>query len=187
MYCPTADDFSSIRFRDGPERIVTTRDAEKIERHVKWNWKFEMQPSDVVPEAQYHIATFVAPSWLESTKKHIRESIAPFGQEISDDGRWLRQESASTAIDFFEAVGDLLPGNPYLYGSTKGDVVAEFEGDSYSLTVVITTDFALMFAVQDGAPIEKKIEFMLDYRKELERFSQRLSVGRYGSTLEAAD
>ena len=56
----------------------------------------------------------------------------------------------------FEAASDVLPGEPYIYSSVDGDLVAEFK-DSYGrLTTIIGPTFTIGFAVV-GREILKEV------------------------------
>ena len=77
-----------------------------------------------------------AVGWLPVVGSRIRNSLAPVGTEPSEE--WLDNSSANAALQFFNTTADLLPGEPYIYATHSGDLVAEFEAETANLTAVIS-------------------------------------------------
>ena len=70
----------------------------------------------------------VRASWLSNVERRIRGSIPTSSEPLSNTGRWLEPQLAWQAINFFQATSDILPGEPYVYASLMGDLIAEFKG-----------------------------------------------------------
>lgn len=88
--------------------------------------------------------------WLGAVERRIRDSIVPTEHIADNDGRWLAFDVANAAIQFFRQVSALLPGEPYIYSSAAGDLVAEFNAMHGQLTSVVTVDKLLAVAMVDG-------------------------------------
>ena len=72
-----------------------------------------------------YIPYLTAPnSWLPTLEDRIRRSILPDEYEGEPSTEWLSAEAASAAIAFFRNGADLLPGEPYIYATKSGDLVA---------------------------------------------------------------
>jgi hypothetical protein len=123
----------------------------------------------------------VKPEWLASTQRSIRSSIVPYGRDAMNDGRWLRQHIADAASSFFQETADLLPGEPYVYSSQGGDLVAEFKAKHGTLTSIVSSTFVLLFAVVDGVPVERKLFNGSDVRAEVQRLTGLLYTGQHGA------
>jgi len=120
----------------------------------------------------------IQPKWLANTQQYIRGSIVPNAQLIND-GRWLGQDTADAAADFFQKTADLLPGEPFVYSSQKGDVVAEFKGERGAMTAVVSPAFVLLFAVIDGMVVESRVLEGDDLRSEVQRLTGMLHSGQH--------
>jgi hypothetical protein len=87
------------------------------------------------------------PDWLSRVERRIRNSIATDESAfISDDGQWISATVALQAMSFFQRTFDLLPGEPYIYSSTKGDLVAEYRSRHASLTLIVGSTEIVGFA-----------------------------------------
>lgn len=110
-------------------------------------------------------------------------SIVPKDEELENDGRWLRYGVAEAASGFFRLTSDLLPSEPYIYGSRIGDLVAEFEDTHGTMTSIITPTSVILFAVVDGVPIEKRLVLGSDspttLRRGLQELTERLHTGQH--------
>ncbi|MGA2833525.1 MAG: hypothetical protein ABSE55_10690 [Terracidiphilus sp.] len=103
---------------------------------------------------------------------------------MARSGRWLSQATAIAALKFFEAASDLLPGEPYIYGSPLGDLIAEFDGEKGTLTSIIGPNTTLLFAIIGGTPIKKTIRpegGEGGLRSELKELAESLRTGKHGS------
>lgn len=145
--------------------------------------------SDTRPEASIQSPIHITPQWLVAVQDRIYSSVVPRGRELENDGRWLRRGVAEMASGFFQITADLLPGEPHIYGSHIGDLVAEFEDALGTMTVIVTPTTAILFAVVDGVPIEKRLvlgnESRARLRLELQELVERLHTGQHG--LETAN
>lgn len=121
------------------------------------------------------------PAWVDDVQQSIRSSIARSSAHTVGDGRWLTQDVANAATDFFSVSGDLLPSEPYIYSSRKGDFVAEFRAKNGKLTSIVSPEFVLLFAVVGGgAPIERKVTDARAVREEVRRMMDLLATGVHG-------
>lgn len=122
-------------------------------------------------------------SWFRVVERRIADSSIP--DPNSPNRRLgLSQSTAIAALNFFKSTSDLLPGEPYMYGSPLGDLVAEFATEGGTLTSVIGSSFTLLFAVVDGRPVEKKIsqeDSEIKLRSDLTELAQLLRTGRHGA------
>jgi hypothetical protein len=125
------------------------------------------------------------PEWLDAVKRRIRDSIMPNGQEIENNGQWLTEEIASVAGTFFEEVSDLLPSEPFIYASTQGDLVAEFTPKFGSLTAIVSPKSVLLYAVVNGRPEHREVNFLGEgstaLRRDLDELTELLRTGRNGA------
>jgi hypothetical protein len=92
--------------------------------------------------------------WLATVQDRIRRSIIPHGQE--NDGRYLDKEIVSAAVTFFEQTSDLLPSEPHIYSSNRGDLVADFRAVDGSMTGIISKDFAVLLRSLTEMPSRKR-------------------------------
>lgn len=128
-------------------------------------------------------------SWLPLVEERIRASILPEEYEGEPSCEWLTEDAAHAAISFFRAAADLLPTEPYIYATNSGDLVAEFETKSGSMTSVVSDDETILFAVlasNPHEPIQKVIRRGSNQiRDELRSITNKLSSARHGK-MEAA-
>jgi hypothetical protein len=182
----TANGTVSARIREFEYSGSLVRDAEKAKRlqefakaalldeggtHLIWN--SAAPPSPRPPGA----------SWFRQVEKRIAESSTP-DPNLARSGRWLPQATAIAALKFFEATSDLLPGEPYIYGSPLGDLVAEFDGERGTLTSVIGPNVTLLFAIVGGTPIKKTVSQESgesELRSELKNLAETLRTGKHGA------
>ena len=119
--------------------------------------------------------------WLKAVEARIRASVLPKGQDISGSGEWLSVDSANAAINFFRLSADLLPKEPHIYPSLKGDLVAEFESEPYNLTAVVSGNETLLFAVLSNYPDEPIFEKVKrgsnHFREDVSEFTSKLPLG----------
>ena len=168
-------------------------DARVIERYVRLLKKrapaFEpTMLSDTRPEASIQSPSRIMPQWLATVQDRIYRSIVPRGREFENDGRWLRHGVAEMASGFFQAAADLLPGEPHIYGSQMGDLVAEFEAAHGTMTGIVTPTSVILYAVVDGTPSEMTLTLETNaatLRRGVQRLIERSHPGQHG--LEAAN
>lgn len=90
----------------------------------------------------------VRASWLANVERRLLGSIPMNnGEPVPNTGRWLELEIAWQAINFFQATSDILPGEPYVYTSRKGDLVAEFKVPKGKLTTIVGKTSLTSFSV----------------------------------------
>jgi hypothetical protein len=89
----------------------------------------------------------VRASWLSNVERRIRGSIANSNEPLPNTGRWLEPQLAWQAINFFQATSDILPGEPYVYASLMGDLIAEFKGPKGKLTTIVTKSSLTTYSV----------------------------------------
>jgi hypothetical protein len=136
MSVATAADATLFRIRPfGYERSPADR-AAKMDRYVRLYY-LSRAPSDASsnwPPALQGPTRF-RPTWLPVVERRIRDSIARLGwTDDTDEGRWLSWATAEAARIFFDTAADVLPGEPYIYSSKQGDLVAEFQDERGTLT-----------------------------------------------------
>jgi hypothetical protein len=93
----------------------------------------------------------------------------------------MSQDIADAASDFFQETADLLPGEPFVYSSQGGDLVAEFKAKHGTMTSIVSSTFVLLFAVVDGVPVERKLFNGSDMREEVQRLTGLLYTGQHGT------
>jgi hypothetical protein len=194
MYSATADEcaFSAIRFRkpnstylwfsaaaresEAPAATGADADTESVPSIN--------QPSDNRPDLLIGPVPIPA-DWLATVERRIRESINPYDVEYVNDGRWLTSTIAMQAMRFFQSTSDVLPGEPYIYSSMQGDLVAEFRAVHGSITSIIGTTSVVAFAVVNGEVVKEKLEFRSENlaaaRQELKRLTDKLRTGQHGA------
>src|SRR5258707_325256 len=133
MLLATAYATVSIRIRT-PDDVYSLAPPNVIEECTRLSPRLERLLSDFRPETLIYTPTPIGPHWLASTRKRIRTSIMPNYQAGANDGRWLSQEVADAADAFFRETADLLPGEPFIYSSRLGDLVAEFKAEHGTMT-----------------------------------------------------
>jgi hypothetical protein len=121
------------------------------------------------------------PEWFATIERCIHDSVMPSAQQATNDGRWLDRDVADAAIDFLWSTADLLPGEPFIHSSRKGDLVAEFKAERGTMTGIVSPTFVLLFAVIDGTPIEKTIFASGNVREEVRELVEQLRMGQHGA------
>jgi hypothetical protein len=182
----TASSTLSVRGPQFEYKRSPARDAERTRRFASL-FKIKQQAESAPQVALAN--TVLSPSrpadapWFRLVERRITRSALP-DVNTKNDGRWLTLDSTKAAMDFFGSTSDLLPGEPYIYGSQKGDLVAEFTAVHGTLTSIVTPGFTLLFAVVDGVPIEKRIPRESSnsvLRSELKQLTELLRTGQHGS------
>jgi len=143
------------------------------------------QLSDTKQERDIREVRPISATWLYAVQRRIQNSTVPPGRRIDNDRRWLSQDIAYAASAFFNATSDVLPGEPHIYSSLIGDLVAEFSGAHGRMTNIISQTSVAVFAVVDGIPVEKRIELRhgetAGLRQELQGLTKMLGMGRHGA------
>ena len=123
-------------------------------------------------------------SWLSGLEARIRESVLPAEYEGEPSTEWLNESAANAAIAFFRAGADLLPGEPHIYATKSGDLVAEFETAKGSMTTVVSDKETIVFAVlseNPHNPIQRVIQRgSNEIGKELRSVTKELTLEAHG-------
>lgn len=121
--------------------------------------------------------------WLADVERRIRDSIVPENHIDDNDGRWINLDVANSAIQFFRQASELLPGEPFIYSSGSGDLVAEFKARFGMMTSVVMTDKFLAMVVMDGQsePITVKLGSATEseLKRELKPLTDFLTTGHH--------
>jgi hypothetical protein len=180
MSYATAAETTSVRLIGGsrPTSVIG------VPRHRPQPSIFARQLSDTKQERDVREIRPIPATWFSTVQRRIQRSIVPPGRNIDDDRRWLTQDVADAASKFFRATSDVLPGEPHIYSSLRGDLVAEFAGAHGTMTNIVSQSLVVVFAVIDGAPAEKRLEpgrnEIDTFRQELNRLTIMLQTGRHG-------
>lgn len=131
----------------------------------------------------------VPAAWLPGVERRISQSIVPAGNEQDNDGRWLSRETASAARAFFQSLSDVLPGEPYVYSSRGGELVAEFKAKHGTMTSVVSKDFVVTLAsVYGQEPVTLRLMFggsgFAAMRKDLQPITDMLETGISGAGVD---
>jgi hypothetical protein len=185
MTIATGDANASIRYVTPTDWYRPSWDAGIIARYVRQftsstrrllSARIEQTPIRTRP---------IAAAWLSAIEQRIHGSRTLNGGEPENNGRWLQGDIADAGVEFFQSTSDLLPGEPYIYSSRMGDLVAEFETPHGTLTSIVSKKFVLIFAVIDGNSIEKKAPLSAtglgELRLELKKLTELLRTGRYAA------
>lgn len=179
----TANGTISARTREFEYSGLPARDAEK----AKWFEEF-LRATRSNEGTSHLIWASNEPrppgaSWFPLVKRRISESSTT-DPNLARSGSWLPQATAIAALRFFEAASDLLPGEPYIYGSPLGDLVAEFDGEKGTLTSVTGPNLTLLFAIIGGIPIKRTVTAEggeRELRSELKELAESLRTGKHGA------
>lgn len=130
----------------------------------------------------------IGTDWLATVERRIRESIAQDADKRSKDVRWLTIEAASSALRFFRLASDALPGEPYIYGTAEGEVVAEFKAKHGTLTSIVSGNTLRNYAVIDGTvqseePVDLATVNAGMLQAKLRPITQRLVTGKHGAAV----
>ena len=153
--------------------------------------KDEPQPeaySNLVVEIENYIPEYLAPNpWLALVERRINDSIVPSSVNDSPPEEWLSLEAGGAALSFFRNACDLLPSEPHIYGTSDGDLVAEFETPSARITCIVARNCTILFGYRsdaDDAPTEIEIRKGSNrLRDEVREFMDHLGFGKDGKAL----
>jgi hypothetical protein len=179
MTAATADATASVHIRMPDYTYLPAGTRRYIDDYVRSIVPPVGHVSDYRPESLIYIPSPIKPSWFASNQKRIQASVTPNCRDEKNVGQWLSQEVADAAITFFQKTADLLPGEPFIYSSQLGDLVAEFKVENGTLTSIVSPTFVLLFAVIGGVPVEKRIFQGGDVRSELHRLVGMLNTGQH--------
>ena len=185
MSYATAVETASVRINNS---YTPTATAHVTRSHLKQYGTPSRQLSDTKPEKDIREVRPLSAMWFNAVQRRIQKSTAPSGRKIDNDQRWLSQDIADAASAFFKTTSDVLPSEPYIYSSLKGDLVAEFSGAHGTMTNIVSESSVIVFAVVDGAPVEKRLALGRSetdaLRQELQRLTEMLRTGQHGTQVE---
>ena len=117
--------------------------------------------------------------WLASVERRIQDSTMPNEYGEWSTPEWISEDVGRAAISFFQNSADVLPGEPFLYASLSGDLVAEFETAKGSMTTIISPEDTILFATPADylqSPIEVTLKRGTNrLREEVRAFSQLIA------------
>jgi hypothetical protein len=126
--------------------------------------------------------------WLPAVEVRISNATLPDGYASLEKTQWVTAEVGAAAVRFFQNTADVLPGEPFIYGSKTGALVAEFQSVNGALTTVISPNSTTLFAVKKDEP-EDPIQITVRrgsnrLREDLKNIAQALAGthGKMGST-----
>jgi hypothetical protein len=127
--------------------------------------------------------------WLGIVEQRIKASIPAEGFPPTQDVAWLRPQVGLAALEFFRDTSTALPGEPYIYSSNAGDLVAEFSAPRGKMTCLISPEFVYVFAAPGNEVIADKLTPSKQGADELRSYMQtvtdRLRAANQDGTLEA--
>jgi hypothetical protein len=145
------------------------------------------QTAETTVEVLSKTAAPTAPSWLDRVQKSIQKSVVFDIRGVQNDGSWVTQGVANAATDFLSEAADFLPGEPILYSSRDGSLVAEFPFSGGTLTSVVSTEHIVLFASVGAEIFETKIDRRADtIREDFLRFAEPFITNLHGD-LEATE
>jgi hypothetical protein len=122
--------------------------------------------------------------WLPAVEQRIDGATLPDGYGTLTQSEWVSEAVGSAAIRFFQSAADVLPSEPFIYGSKSGALVAEFSASNGALTTVIAPDVTTLFAVRNDQP-ENPIQISIQrgsnrLREDVKDISRTLSASSNG-------
>jgi len=124
--------------------------------------------------------------WLADVERRIRNSVVPTERVQENDGRWISMEVANSAIQFFRQASSLLPGEPFIYSSNAGDLVAEFKAGHGLMTSIVTAGKLMAVAIVDGQTEEVNVDLTTategELRRELKPIADYLRKGQHAGS-----
>ena len=121
--------------------------VERPERYARVPYPRSLAGSYLVTVEPYEPSILTETAWLGAVERRIQGPTVPKEYEREALDGTIREEVSQAALLFFRNFADLLPGEPYLYPSKDGDLVAEFEAPGGSLTTVLSPEATILFAV----------------------------------------
>jgi hypothetical protein len=126
-------------------------------------------------------------SWLLTVEQRIRASVVPEGYHEKNAGAWLQASVGSAAVDFFRSTSTALPGEPYIYASTAGDLVAEFVGPRGKMICIVAPSAVYVSATAGDETVQQKFvpSQVLELRSHLQSMTNMLRPAQENATLGA--
>jgi hypothetical protein len=123
--------------------------------------------------------------WLNVVEQRIISSTPAEGYPTKGNTAWLQPQVGRAALDFFKQTSTALPGEPYIYSSEAGELVAEFAALRGKMTCIISPDFVLVFVATDSEIIERKFlpnrEGANTLRSDIQKMTAVLNSGKNGA------
>jgi hypothetical protein len=95
--------------------------------------------------------------WFDAVQQRIVASVPPAGYTLENDGTWIDQEIATTAVFFLGQIADAFATEPYLYSSPSGNsLVAEFSESGKKMTFDIFPEHVTAYSMKEGQVIGTK-------------------------------
>jgi hypothetical protein len=186
MPCATAAETASVRINNW---YGSTPTASIPVGNLRPHGTSTRQLSDTKQENDIREVRPISATWFNAVQRRIQKSTAPQGRKVGNDRRWLSQDIADAASAFFKTTSDVLPSEPYIYSSLKGDLVAEFSGAHGTMTNIVSETSVIVFVVVDGAPVERRLPLGRNetdaLRQELQRLTKMLRTGQHGTQVES--
>jgi hypothetical protein len=150
QYLPTA---GTIDFQD-TGTAHTLRSVELRNRYLRWAQRKSPAKVDTLElDPPYQLNIIPSTSWLPDVERRIQDSMVPNEYKLArSETEWLSEDTGVAALNFFQNTADILPAEPFLYGSNRGALVAEFKAASGTLTAIISPNEVIVFAVTTADP-----------------------------------
>ena len=127
--------------------------------------------------------------WLRNVEQRLLSSVEKSGEELAAGLDSLPQALAEAGLRFFQVASDVLPGEPYLYRSRLGDLVAEYRGPNGQMTTVIGSEFGAALVSVDGNVFQHKFSTTPDglekARSHIRDLSKKVCPSKHGKSLAA--
>lgn len=165
-----------------PLGIVYASDPELVSRFIRRFGQAKANATVIWPAAGLNEIPPIPASWLDTVQKRITDSIVTPDTTQGSEGSYLEPTIAHAANSVFERTSDILPGEPFIYSSRGGDLVAEFTAPHGKLTTIISQSYLIAFASIKDVAMERHIDLECTnssfLRAELKQLSTALSTGR---------
>lgn len=146
--------------------------------------RYTPAPALLISLSKFSVPASISAPWLGAVQRRIETSVA--ASDDPSDPAAITEPIAMAAIAFFEATSDVLPGEPFLYPTGKGDVVAEFVTARGQLTGIVGSKRLLLHAVIDGSAVQHEANIGDDFnliRQQLRGLSLQLQARDHGTAL----
>jgi hypothetical protein len=150
-----AGTFTTVHVKDAGYSLPESDDANVQSRYLRMAARRAFRstlPLSARLEPPYVVGISPTAPWLPRVERRIESSTLPKEYEGLVSTEWLREEVGQAAIRFFQNTADVLPGEPYIYASQSGALVAEFSASNGSLTTVISPSTITLFGVKANQP-----------------------------------
>jgi hypothetical protein len=141
-------------------------------------------PSEVQPGV-LRAPPHPAAQWLSAVERRLQDSVGVAEFESLRDGRSLSINIVTRGKVFFQMTSDLLPGEPYVYSSLRGDLVADFRKQGATLTYIVAPESLTALLAMDGNITRELIDLESsnqgEVRKQVQILTKRFRSGENGS------